>query len=314
MALSFDFDHAVKAPFRMQPGLRRLAPGTAQLTPVAAGSRHLREKLAVLQRWPSQALLTAPGADPTPALQALSSIAAEAHRDTWQVAPDDTWHAPVLGCSVAPDGSLQTDAASWAEPARALAALPPGLRRSALLALAFAEDLALVDAVSGSLPWLAVCLPSHWAPRDKIGQRFAEAHAPVAEADMVRQAGAHLMKLVCGPDAWERFVWTITDSPWLHGHPDRAPHAWPRDLDPGRPGDVWFRTEHQCFIPMPALQQAVFTIGVQVRPLDKAVDTPARAQALHDALESMSPAVLAYRALDRVREPLLHWLAARAAA
>ncbi|MBQ0942743.1 DUF3445 domain-containing protein [Ideonella sp. 4Y16] len=314
MALSFDFEHTVTAPFRMQPGLRRLAADTPQLTPVAAGSRHLREKVAVLQRWPTEALLTSPGADPTPALDALAAHAAQAHPTAWQVQPDGRWHAPVLGCTVAPDGTLQADPGAWAEPARALAALPAPLRRSALLALAFAEDLALVDGRDGSLAWLAVCLPSHWAPRDKIGRRFAEAHAPVADADRVRQAGAHLMKLVCGPDAWERFVWTITDSPWLHGHPDRAPHAWPRDLDPGRPGDAWFRTEHQCFLPLPALQQAIFTIGVQVRPLAEAVDTPERAQALHDTLASMSPAVLAYRALDGVQGPLLRWLAARAAA
>ena len=46
--MSFDFDVAVNPPFRMQPGLRRLAPGSAQLTPLAPGSRHQREKLAVL--------------------------------------------------------------------------------------------------------------------------------------------------------------------------------------------------------------------------------------------------------------------------
>ena len=43
--MSFDFDAAVTAPFRMQPGLRRLAPGTPQLTPLAPGSRHQREKM-----------------------------------------------------------------------------------------------------------------------------------------------------------------------------------------------------------------------------------------------------------------------------
>ena len=35
----FDFDAAVSAPFRMQPGLRRLPAGSAQLTPLAPGSR-----------------------------------------------------------------------------------------------------------------------------------------------------------------------------------------------------------------------------------------------------------------------------------
>jgi hypothetical protein len=40
----------------------------------------------------------------------------------------------------------------------------------------------------------------------------------------------------------------------------------------------------------------------------------ARAQALHDAIATMSPAVLAYRGLTGVREPLLAWLQQRACA
>jgi hypothetical protein len=64
---------------------------------------------------------------------------------------------------------------------------------------------------------------------------------------------------------------------------------------------------------MPALEQAVFTIHVEVQALADAITTPGRARALHAAIASMSPAVLAYRNLAAVREPLLHWLAARAA-
>jgi hypothetical protein len=63
---------------------------------------------------------------------------------------------------------------------------------------------------------------------------------------------------------------------------------------------------------VPAQRQAVFTIAVDSVPLAQAVDTPARAQRLHDAIASMSDAVLAYRSLHAVRAPLLAWLAARA--
>ena len=53
--MGFDFS-LVTAPFRMQPGLRRVAPGASQLTASAPGSRHLREKMAVLGGMPTQAL------------------------------------------------------------------------------------------------------------------------------------------------------------------------------------------------------------------------------------------------------------------
>jgi hypothetical protein len=74
-----------------------------------------------------------------------------------------------------------------------------------------------------------------------------------------------------------------------------------------------WRTERQTFIPLPALQQAVFTIHVAVEPLTQAIATAERAAALHAALSSMSDAVLDYRGLRAARPALLAWLARRAA-
>ncbi|MDB5860224.1 MAG: hypothetical protein JWQ76_3913, partial [Ramlibacter sp.] len=74
---AFDFDLArIVAPFRMQPGLQRLAPGTPQLTPNRPGDRALAEKLAILSAHPAQALCSVDGFDPAPALRALAAQAA----------------------------------------------------------------------------------------------------------------------------------------------------------------------------------------------------------------------------------------------
>ena len=35
--------------------------------------------------------------------------------------------------------------------------------------LAFEEDLAVLDGETGTLPWLCVCVPSHWAPGTSWG-------------------------------------------------------------------------------------------------------------------------------------------------
>jgi hypothetical protein len=119
------------------------------------------------------------------------------------------------------------------------------------------------------------------------------------------QAASHLMRLVTGPERWERFVWNVTAHPRLHALPDH--------VDPGRwhgrfsPTQAWWRTERQTFLPLPERRQAVFTIGVQVRPLQGAL-TPRQAAQLHAALASMSDAVLAYRSLREVRQPVLDWL------
>ncbi len=307
--MAFDFDAAVVAPFRMQPGLRRLAAGSAQLTPLAPGSRHQREKLAVLSAFWPQALCAVTGFDAAPALTALCAQAAAEHPTTWQW---DGRRASALGCTVDVDGQVEHHSAGvfglGDEIPRCLHALPAEWRLPGLASLAFAEDFAIVDGRSTTLQWLAVALPSHWAPETKIGRPFAEVHAPVADGELLRQAGAALMRLVTGPERWERFVWNVTDQPRLHTHPDRCdPERW-RHTPVER---AWFRSERQTFIPLPALHQAVFTIGVEVRPLADVLDTPQRAARLHQAIASMSPAVLDYRGLNRVREPLLAWIAAR---
>ncbi len=318
----FDFDAAVRAPHRMQPGLRRLAPGTPQLTPLRPGPggavRHLGEKLAVLAaHWP-QALLCSPGFEPGPALQALAAHAATEHPQALQIA-GGLWQAPWLGWAIDADDQPCANGTKLPEIGPLLAALPRPWRRAALLSLAFAEDFAIVDGASGTLPWLAVALPSMWAPEEKVGRSFAEAHAPVADNRLIVGAAPHLVKLITGAERWERFVWTLTAHPRLHGHPLRVdPARWAPGLDDEQlAAQTWWRTERQTFIPVPGLPpsgtQAVFTILVNLTPLTQAFATPAQAAQVHDALASMSDAVLAYRGLTTARPALLRWLARQAA-
>jgi hypothetical protein len=315
--MAFDFDAAVCAPFRMQPGLRRVAPGQPSLTPAQPGSRHQREKLAVLGAFAGLALGRAEGFDETPALHALARLAAAEQPAAW--AWDGTRaEARHLGAAVVcahgghgarVERTREGTFGLGDEITRCLEGLPPAWRLAGLLALAFEEDLALIDR-GGHVPWLAVCLPSHWAPQEKCGRHFAQIHAPVADNTRLIQAAEGLVGLVTGGGRWERFVWNVTDQPRLHAHPE---HAAPRDWLNTRPEAAWFRSERQTFVPLPGLGLAAFTIQVEVMPLARVIDSAARARALHDAVASMSPAVLDYRGLGAAREPLLAWLASREA-
>jgi len=261
-AVDFDLSR-IAAPFRMQPGLQRLAPGARQLTPLAAGSPLWQEKKQVLDAHASR--LSVPGFDAQPALRA---IAAQAQRE-------------------------------------GLAALDPP-------ELAFEEDFAVLEAAGGTLPWLCVCVPSHWAPEDKLGLPFAGVHAPVADNRMLLAAGSRLVQLVTSGERLERFVWTVTPSGRFDQHPHRRPRTpWPQDTDPaGFARHCFLRMERQTFFPVDDVPgQAVFTIRVMLQPLVDAVAAPADARRLHDALASMSEAVLAYKNLAPARERLLAWLA-----
>ncbi|MDH5538323.1 MAG: DUF3445 domain-containing protein [Rhizobacter sp.] len=304
--MAFDFS-AVSAPFRMQPGLRRVPPGATQLSVNEIGSRALREKLSVLSRWPEQALLCLPGFDARPALQALvrHATAEQPQALVWDGA--HRFDAPLLGWSLLDDHARGRGPP---EIGACLRHLPAEWRLPALLSLAFAEDFAIIDARSGRIPWLAVCLPSHWAPEDKVGRHFAEVHAPVADNQLLLTAADHLARLVTGAAHWERFVWTVTPHDGLQAHPRRcARPPWPAAADAATLAALaCFRTERQTFIPVASHGQAIFTIRVEVSPLTQAIRSAERARQLHAALASMSDAVLAYRGLVDARDRLLAWL------
>lgn len=70
--MDFDFRH-IAVPFRMQPGLQRLAPGTPQLTALDPASVLYAEKRRVLEAGGSRHCIA--GFDPSPALQAIAARA-----------------------------------------------------------------------------------------------------------------------------------------------------------------------------------------------------------------------------------------------
>lgn len=307
----FDFS-LVAAPFRMQPGLRRIAAGTPQLTPARPGSRHLREKTAVLASFAEEALVAVAGFDALPVLSAIAEESAGTDPIAFvldRASGQAVWRAPLLGWSVGPDGPAGDGDAALGG---ALASLPAALQPTALLCLAFEDDFAVIDGATATIPWLAVCLPSRWAPETKVGGHFAAVHAPVADNALLLAAADSLTKLVTGGERWERFVWTVSPEARLHQHPKRLGASW---SDGDRPVEelAFFRSERQTFIPLPGTNQAVFTIHVETLPLGDALRDADAAARVHAAIASMSAEVLVYKGLDVVREPLLEWLGERAA-
>jgi len=170
---------------------------------------------------------------------------------------------------------------------------------------------------SSTVPRVA-CLG--WPSPCRPGGRLPTSSASADNVQLLSAADALARLVTAEGDRWERFVWTITPEPRLHQHPARGKPAWPEIDVRGSVGmsadciarNAYFRSERQTFIPMAGSGQAVFTIHVESTPLSDAVGSAETARRVHDALASMSVAVLAYRDLTHVREPLLHWLAARA--
>ncbi|MBX3659064.1 MAG: DUF3445 domain-containing protein [Ramlibacter sp.] len=263
--MSFDLSR-LRQPFRMEPGLRRMAPGEVHLSPLAPGSALYLEKQRVFES--GQSRWCVPGFDPQFAIQTIADHA----RQSWATATFDA-ESP--------------------------------------LELVVSEDLAVLDGASGTVPWLCVCTPSHWAPEDKLGQSLARLHGPVADNARLLAATDALVRLVTAGEAWERHVWTVSASPRHDQHPARQPRdPWPEPDPPAAfAARCFLRVERQTFLPVPGRTQAVFTIRVSVQPLTRAVASPEQAASLAAALRSMSPAVLEYKGLTTAQPVLLRWLA-----
>ncbi|KPF69393.1 hypothetical protein IP84_05940 [beta proteobacterium AAP99] len=314
--MDFDFA-ALVAPFRMQPGLSRMPDGAPNLSALDPGDRLFAEKLAALAH-PEQTVLLAPDFDATPAAFAFAARLALDAPEHARL-EGETLHLPRLDARIhIRSGELHLGPATpqGVQVALDRLAAEPLRRRWALFALAVREDLAVLDGSTTRLQVLSVCVPSHWAPEDKIGLPFAAAHMPVADNALLIKASESLARLVTGTERWQRNVWTFQPSPHFDGHPRRAaPRVWPLDAEPASLGDkLWARVEHQSFIPVPnaATAQAVFSIRLMIEPIEAAIATPEAAAATHAAVATMSEQVLAYRSLTRIQPGLLAWLAARA--
>jgi len=271
--MDFDF-RQVSAPFRMRPGLARLEPDARHLTALRPGSALHSEKKALCHQ--GGTCLAVNGFDPGDALATIRAQALKAG-----VSEEQANRLPL---------ELQVE-----------------------------EDLAVLDTSTGQVPWMCVCVPSRWAPEEKLGRTLASIHGPVADGEALAIALPHLMRVLSNGTHWERFVWTLSPSPLYDQHPGRQPLLpWPKTPHPAElVRQCYFRAERQTFIPVLDAQgqprtQTVFTIRVMMEPLATALRSATDARRLHDAIESMSQAVLDYKNIAPARARLLRWLTERA--
>lgn len=179
------------------------------------------------------------------------------------------------------------------------------------LALSVQEDLAIVrgPAAPGDpdlLEWLHVCLPSNWAPAEKVGGSFVTVHEPVVHSERLIASQAQILRAMIQGGPFVRYVWGIHRDGELSHNP-RVHQAPP--WEPGRLVDqAWFRVERQTTHGFPELNRALFTIRYWVEPLAVTASDPYRRERLASALAAMSDDELAYKGLAPARDGLVAWL------
>lgn len=152
----------------------------------------------------------------------------------------------------------------------------------------------------------AVCFPTSWSLREKLGRTLTETHGPVPRlnAELAPRIATALRKLAPGA-AWERDNWGLVRTPELNRHPRLQR---PRLDAAVTPDEVWLRTEHQILFKLPRTGGVLFGIRVGHLPFRELLTEPMARVALRGALESMPDDATEYKGLTEVRPVVLGWL------
>ena len=188
---------------------------------------------------------------------------------------------------------------------------------SALDALAsqVQEDLTVISARSGGEHWVSgihACAPNYWSPAEKIGQSFADVHAPVAGMQQTNRAQQAMVDAMIFKGPYVRFTWGLTTDRYLNHHPNPAPGHDPA-LWHGRrfslqAPQLYLRTERQVSWGFPEIGCALFTIRTYLTNCATLRKDPNKKNNLIAAIEGMDDTQLAYKGLADQASDILGWL------
>ena len=183
------------------------------------------------------------------------------------------------------------------------------------LTLACQEDIVIMRggvAETAHAEALSVCFPSGWDPKEKLAQNFERIHEPIADNAKLLRSSGNTMKALLTKGPFIRFSWGLTINPSLDNHP-QAPKPVPPQAWLEHPSELvkhtFLRMERQTTYPMMDLERGLFSIRVYVTPLlERLRNDPSLRERLTELLESVAPAVLAYKGMAVITPGILEWL------
>lgn len=151
----------------------------------------------------------------------------------------------------------------------------------------------------------ALCFPTGWALREKLGHTMDFIHGVVPGLNPALGGPIHqfLSRLKPGA-AFLRDNWGVAATRELNLHPARkipAP-SLPAALD-----RLWLRVEHQALMALPESRGIVFGIRIALHRLDEVAGSP-QSPAFRRALATMPSELIAYKRLEGIRSYLLNVL------
>lgn len=151
----------------------------------------------------------------------------------------------------------------------------------------------------------ALCFPSSWSLQEKMGLTLKDIHAvvPGLQAELGQKIDRFLSIMKPG-SAWERANWGLSGFPDGNQHTDLC---LPRLSADAPPEDAWLRAEHQLLMPLPKSNGVAFGIRLQIARLGDLVCDPQLLRSMHRQLQTIPPAVAAYKGIAAVREAIATW-------
>ena len=174
------------------------------------------------------------------------------------------------------------------------------------------EDVSVIqiDGKHDVVAALHLCLPNHWAAKDKIGKCFAGAHMHVPNMDKINKSMETLSQQLITKGPFIRFAWGLATDARLNHHPQAPqgldPVLWRgRQFNPDKP-ELFLRVERQCMIGLKKVNAYTFFIRTYIENV-KTLSAEERGN-LVSAIESMGDEVLKYKGLDKSRDDIIAYL------
>ena len=209
---------------------------------------------------------------------------------------------------------LQEAESLFAEPIEkpGVAGEPQPADRLKSLSLRWEPDLLLLRrGASGEFRLVAgaVCFPSAWDLREKIGHTVEAIHAevPTLNATLGSRIHTFLDRLPPG-QTFERDNWGLAAHGERNAHPDRT---LPRLTAEATLEGTWLRLEHQAFRMLPRSRGLLFAIHLTAHPLCRVLRTPEDSRRLASQLRSMPEPIAAYKGILPARATLIRQLEQR---
>ncbi|OUR76860.1 hypothetical protein A9Q83_13160 [Alphaproteobacteria bacterium 46_93_T64] len=175
------------------------------------------------------------------------------------------------------------------------------------------EDLILMQRKGNDyiLGAAAVCFPSGWNLREKVGRNLNDIHFPVPGLNAAIGSSIDKFFQNLKPNKIvQRFNWGLFDDPALFQP------GWWRDQQPAMIDidadtigqNIYFRVEKQTLQRLEDSDDILFTVRIFNTPLDEIAEDQEKTERLHHALTSMPNALRHYKTVAQYEELLLDYL------